>query len=599
MSQETIHIPTPEQIDLEFEIAGLGSRFAAYLIDLLCMVGLFVLLLLLIVAVMGLSAVLPLGMGGLSGNPAAAWMIAVVLVMFFLVQWGYFLSLECVMRGQTPGKKALGIRVLQDNGLPIALRQAALRNLVRAADMLPPPFYLLAGLVMHFNAQGRRLGDIVAGTVVVRETFALGPSATQRSDWGAAWLTRLEQGKARQVILPHGQLSAEQLGLIDQFLKRRHALPEARRLDLARQILTPLLPALGDGWPVDPTDPEQTLHSILQHAQEAERLPPKTAAARPDERAKQELWQSFLPQVQRLLRGGRRTLRTLTADTLQQFMHDYRRLTVDLARGRSLGADTATLTLLNRLVVMGHNVLCGYAKPRSWPNSQRWLSVFPRLIRAHAWAVFLSSAMLFLPAAISYVALQWYPELAYDLVGEGFLDFSPTDEAHLHQIPSLFQPVAASAIVTNNIQVSLMAFSFGLTAGLGTCLVMLFNGVHLGAVFSWLSLQGHSHALWGWIMPHGGTELLAIALSGSAGLILARAIVAPGDVSRSIALKRAAPKALQIELGCMAMLVVAGLIEGFVSPSSLEFSARIAVLVLSLVGWLTYFMLGGRTGQVE
>ena len=71
--------------------------------------------------------------------------------------------------------------------------------------------------------------------------------------------------------------------------------------------------------------------------------------------------------------------------------------------------------------------------------------------------MFLSSAMLFLPAAISYVALQWYPELAYDLVGEGFLDFSPTDEAHLHQIPSLFQPVAASAIVRIGISTAFLS----------------------------------------------------------------------------------------------------------------------------------------------
>jgi uncharacterized membrane protein SpoIIM required for sporulation len=140
----------------------------------------------------------------------------------------------------------------------------------------------------------------------------------------------------------------------------------------------------------------------------------------------------------------------------------------------------------------------------------------------------------------------------------------------------------------------LLAFGLGLTAGLGTTWLLLFNGVHIGAVAGWMTLHGKQSALWGWIMPHGGTELLAICLAGAAGYLLAGAIIAPGQVRRATALKQVGGRALVIECGCMAMLVVAGLIEGFVSPSSIGFAARVAVLVVSLLAWGMYFCFAGH-----
>jgi len=95
-------------------------------------------------------------------------------------------------------------------------------------------------------------------------------------------------------------------------------------------------------------------------------------------------------------------------------------------------------------------------------------------------------------------------------------------------------------------------------------------------------------------MPHGGTELLAIVLAGGAGLILANALIAPGGVRRGVALRNVAMDALVIELGVMVMLAFAGLIEGFVSPSSIGYTARLAVLAITLVFWFAYLGLAGR-----
>ena len=193
--------------------------------------------------------------------------------------------------------------------------------------------------------------------------------------------------------------------------------------------------------------------------------------------------------------------------------------------------------------------------------------------------------------------MQLYPELGYDLVSEGFVDFQPASEGNLHEIPTLARPMVASKIMTNNLQVTLLAFGLGLSFGIGTVLILMYNGIFLGAVAGWMTLMGKERALWGWVMPHGGTELMAIVLAGAAGLILARAMIAPGRLRRSLALKKVALNALAIELGCMFMLVIAGLIEGFVSPSAISFPARILILITSLLAWISWLTLAGRKPQ--
>ena len=219
---------------------------------------------------------------------------------------------------------------------------------------------------------------------------------------------------------------------------------------------------------------------------------------------------------------------------------------------------------------------------------------FARLVRKHAWAVALSAIVFFGAALASFVAVQFYPSLGYDLLADEFLEFDPANRDNLHSIPSLARPVVSSLIISNNIQVTLLAFGLGLTAGIGTTVLLLFNGIHLGSVAGWMMLHGKDRALWGWIMPHGGTELLAICLAGAAGYILAAAIVMPGQVRRSTALKNGGGDALGIELGCMVMLVIAGLIEGFVSPSALDYPSRIAILAVSVGLWAVYFFGAGH-----
>jgi uncharacterized membrane protein SpoIIM required for sporulation len=264
-----------------------------------------------------------------------------------------------------------------------------------------------------------------------------------------------------------------------------------------------------------------------------------------------------------------------------------------------MGADHATVAQLNRIAVAGHNLLYGQMRRQESAGRSQWLASFARAVRRHGWAVALSLTMFFGSALASYVAVLFNPALGYDLLDDSFIEFDPASTENLHNIPSLARPVVSSTIIANNIQVTFMAFGLGLTAGIGTTVLLIFNGIHLGSVAGWMTLHGKQRALWGWIMPHGGTELLAIALAGAAGYLLAAAVVAPGLVRRSTALKKIGADALTIEIGCMAMLLVAGVIEGFVSPSGIDYPSRIAVLGLSLALWAVYFLSAGHQKSAQ
>ncbi|HNQ88862.1 MAG TPA: RDD family protein [Verrucomicrobiota bacterium] len=274
MTDETISIATPDHGTLEFEIAGLGSRFAAHLVDLL-LIGLLMGALVLIAVLCGLGHAL--SMDDFFRDDIGwerSWGIALLILALFLVLWGYYVFFETLMRGSTPGKRHFGVRVIREDGLPIGFREAALRNLVRAADGFPPPTYVLGGIVLFLDRHGRRLGDMVAGTLVVRERFELESSTAA----GAAWAARVESGRSRQAVtLPGGTLSAGQIDLIEQFLNRRFELAAARRDALAWHLTAPLLELMGEtraAWEHRPDRTAECERLLLELIDRSRRAPP-------------------------------------------------------------------------------------------------------------------------------------------------------------------------------------------------------------------------------------------------------------------------------------------------------------------------------------
>ena len=251
--KDSVYLSTPEHASLEFELAGLGSRFMAHAIDLGVIA--VVLIAFWLFLFLGPVAVLVRESFG-SAETFGSYGIALLIMISFAVLWGYYFLLEGYYQGITLGKKAMGIRVIREDGLPIGFYEAAVRNFVRAADAFPPPTYFLGGIVMHLDPTGKRLGDMVAGTIVIRESFP----KTIESRTGAAWAARVEKGHSRKPLsLPGGNVTVKQMDLIEQYLNRRTTFPLERRKDLAQSMAAPLWKISGRDMPE-----ESSLTGILQ-----------------------------------------------------------------------------------------------------------------------------------------------------------------------------------------------------------------------------------------------------------------------------------------------------------------------------------------------
>ncbi len=165
-SGDQLSIATPELVAIEFPLAGLGSRFVAILLDYLLQ-GVTVFLLILIFVVF-FSGVATPAIGNAGSNLPEKWGIAIAIAIPFLLEWGYFTLFEAFWRGQTPGKRIMRIRVIQQTGRPVSLFESMGRNLLRAVDWLPA-MYLVGVISMFATRRQQRLGDLIAGTLVVHE----------------------------------------------------------------------------------------------------------------------------------------------------------------------------------------------------------------------------------------------------------------------------------------------------------------------------------------------------------------------------------------------------------------------------------------------
>jgi len=218
---EKLTIDTPEQIALEFPLASAGSRFLAVAIDLLIQTAAF--------AVLVFLAFGPLLLG--IGGSTQVWGVAFLIIVGFVIYYGYFAAFEALWNGQTPGKRVVGLRVISATGRPIGAFDAILRNLLRIVDQLPG-IYAVGVLAVFLTERNQRLGDLAAGTVVVHDrpvekpivAAGTGPATTR---YGAARLT------------------PEEIALVETYLGRRHSLDEYFRLQTARQLAARMRDRLG------------------------------------------------------------------------------------------------------------------------------------------------------------------------------------------------------------------------------------------------------------------------------------------------------------------------------------------------------------------
>ncbi len=244
---EKLIIETPEHTTLEFPLAGIGSRALALMIDTLLQIGAFIIL--------GILAGL-IAYAGYFPRLGKQWVYALFIFAGFLVEVAYFAFFEIVWNGQTPGKRWTRLRVIADSGRPVDAQGAILRNLVRIVDSLPSLY--AAGIVTSLiSSQNKRIGDYVAGTVVVHEKGLQGVSP-----WVASATPLL--ALARPV-----ELTGAQLQLVEAFLERRGSFSEDLRRSMARQITE----RLSRDLPQDALQaPEKFLETLVERYRNATRF---------------------------------------------------------------------------------------------------------------------------------------------------------------------------------------------------------------------------------------------------------------------------------------------------------------------------------------
>ncbi len=223
-----INIDTPENVAFNYEVAGLGSRFMAALVDSL-IIGLAISLLYTIVM---LSMRLMMG-GGTDIAASFNWGVAFLAIMSFVVLWGYYVIFEAVWNGQTIGKRWVKLQVVRSDGTPITLTESIIRNIVRLVDFLPFS-YGIGVIAMFADPQSRRLGDMAAGTLVILDQAQEARQAFQRA---RAQKVPLRLRNPENVeALPVERLSPEEILLVEEFILRGLALHNQRAV--AHQIVT-------------------------------------------------------------------------------------------------------------------------------------------------------------------------------------------------------------------------------------------------------------------------------------------------------------------------------------------------------------------------
>ncbi len=540
---------------LSLELAGLGTRAAAAVVDSLIIAWGYFLLAIVFAAA---------GWSGSSG--LGTWGTAILLLVAGLGFFLYYAVFEALWGGHTPGKRMLGIRVVQDSGRPVTANAATVRNLVRIVDFLVPLGPLPGTLLVFLHPANKRLGDLAAGTVVVRErvsAWSLGPVQPPPAPLAEG----LESGPP--------ELTEEEFQLLDRFLARADELA----LDVRRRFAGNLVRRFESRIPRRTPDLDAYLVEVFTTEQQRRGgrfgtrptgLGRTTVTAERFVARKRDRWEAFRAEAQSLERSG---LTGLPPDRIPGFAAHYREVAADLARARTYGVDPQVVAYLERLAGAGHTVLYQARGHHRAPFLRYLWGDFPAAV-VESWRYVVAALLLFgIPAAIGYAMLRERPQLAMEIVppimvsrAELAAERQAAGEGYA-QAESGERPVIAAAIISNNIRVCIVAFAGGVLVGLLTVWALVFNGLMIGIGFGVFANYHAAGYLATFVAAHGVLELTAIFISGGAGFRLAHALIAPGDRKRVEALVVDGRVAMHMVGAVVFLLAIAGSIEGLLSTS--------------------------------
>jgi uncharacterized membrane protein SpoIIM required for sporulation/uncharacterized RDD family membrane protein YckC len=562
-------VETPENVVLDFEIAGIGSRVLAAFLDMLILLAWFT----------GVGIVVQLlGVTQLFGS----WLAAAYILVAVLAYWGYFTLFEALRAGQTPGKRFVGIRAVRDTGHPLPVGAAAARGLLRAIDLFPP-LLLLDVLLIALHPRAKRLGDLVAGTIVVRdhpvEASIPAPPESSLEESGAPELEESEFRILREYMERSGRFTPE---LRDRFAAR-------------------LADRFAARFPTRSDQPAVFLAQLYQLELSRRRGRYGTTRSRPGGIAerfiarKSARWEEFRTLADQAAKKG---LDSLRPEDLPRYAARYREVAADLARARTYRAPPTVRNLLERLVAAGHNTL--YRDERK-TAARAWEIVMRECPAAvlQSWRYVLIAILTFAaPIAAGYRLIRDRPALAQEVLPDGMLRRAEAGVARQAAGQGYYvaapeeQAFEASFIISNNVRVAFLCFAGGALLGIGALVLLAFNGLSIGTTFGHFANLGLFGYIGTFVAGHGTLELFAICVAGAAGFLLGKSMIAPGDMTRGDALVLNGRIALRMIGAVAVMLVVAGTIEGFVSTGTGDLTYRLALGGSSLLFLVLYLMNG-------
>jgi uncharacterized membrane protein SpoIIM required for sporulation len=301
-----------------------------------------------------------------------------------------------------------------------------------------------------------------------------------------------------------------------------------------------------------------------------------------------------------LTRLDRASLRQLKREEVRELGRIYRRTASDLAIARAESRDPRLINYLNSLVIRAH----GRIYRADAQGGERIRGFFarelPRTFRRTWRYTALAFGVFFLFGLIGFLGSYQDTEFS-ELVGvpPAFRELYIETKTHWWEELNRENQIGASQIMTNNIQVTIYTFAFGAMFGVGTLFFLAYNGANIGSVLALTYRAGFGNDLVTFMAGHGVIELSCIFIAGGAGLLIGSALIMPGDLSRADALKTRGKDAIRLMMGVAVLLVLAGVIEGFISPAPIDPRIKFSIAAITGIALYAYLLLTGREDQID
>ncbi|MDX5476329.1 MAG: stage II sporulation protein M [Bacillaceae bacterium] len=280
-----------------------------------------------------------------------------------------------------------------------------------------------------------------------------------------------------------------------------------------------------------------------------------------------------------------------SAKDIDQFHRQYEKAAQHLSYSQTFFPNEDITRYLNELVSKAHNLLYKDQVSSFKQVREFFSTTFVRLLAEQWKFVVIAMALFTLGGLGSFFAVLQDPLTAYTLLPANMIQ--GIEPSSLTEREGTVEASTFSAsIMTNNIQVAFIAFAGGITFGLLTAYILIFNGVLVGAIAAIFWHAGMTYEFWAYIVPHGMIELTAIFIVGGAGLLMGYKMFVPGNYSRKYQLKVQAKRSVQLLIGTIPLFIIAGIIEGFITPARLSFEAKYFVAFVTVIGLVLYAIIG-------